>query len=173
MQIKINSCPVADDFFKFSLNHAKKRLIIVPAVALGVISLFYLAIFIYLGPDYWTFELTTYYIGFFVFAVVVLPLLNIALIKITSSRQFHTSVHPESDITISDEGLQSHSVRGDSRVPWSYIYRVAESKSAVYFYLSSAQAVILPARSFTPEQYAQLHELSRKYIPPKKNKLKY
>ncbi len=173
MEIKINSRPVADDFFKFSLSHSKKRLIIVPAVAIGVISLFYLAIFIYLGADHWTSELTTYYIGFFIFAVVVLPLLNIALIKITTSRQYRTTVHPESDITINDEGLQSHSVRGDSRVPWSHIYRVTESKSAVYFYLSSAQGVILPARSFTPEQYTQLHELCRKYIPPKRNRLKY
>ena len=173
MEIKIKSNPQSDDYFKFGLNHAKKRLLIVPAIAIGVISLFYLAIFIYLGADNWPSDLTVYYFGFLAFAAILLPMLNIGLIKITSNRQYRTSVHPESEITVSDEGLQSHSVRGDSRMPWSHLYRVAESKSAVYFYLSSAQAVMLPARYFTTEQYAQLHELCRKCVPPKKNRLKY
>lgn len=172
MEIKISSHPEADDYFKFSLNHAKKRLLLVPAIAIGVISIFYLAIFIYLGADFWPAVLTTYYFGFLAFAIIILPLLNIALLKITSKHQYRTSVRPNSEITVNDEGLQSHSVRGDSRVPWSHIYRVTESKSAVYFYLSSAQAVMLPARCFTPGQYAQLHELCKKYIPPKKNRLK-
>jgi hypothetical protein len=173
MEIKVSNRPEKDDYFRFSLNHIKKRMIIVPAIGIFLFSVLYLIIYLDLGPYYWPQELTVYYVLFVLFMAGLLPLINILTIRVAANRQYRTTMHTNRELTIGDEGLQSHSELGDMRLPWSHIHRATESKSAVYLYLSSAQAIILPERDFTAEQYAMLHELCRRYIPPKRNRLKY
>jgi len=172
MEIQFHSHPELGDYFKFGLHHSKKRLILVPVILLCAFSAMYLILWIRLGPENWSQKLTVYYCIFLVFTAL-LPLLNIGLLKAAANRQFRTTVHHDSEQSVGDEGLHTCSELGEGRIPWSHIHKASESKSAIYLYLSLAQALVLSKRFFTDEQYAALHELCRKHILPKRNKLKY
>lgn len=169
MEIRYHSHVEPEDYFKFGISHAKKRIILTPTIALALITALYLIMY---GVTDWSPELKMVYVAFAVFAIVLLPLLNIGMIKAAANRQYRTGVHHDNEQVISDEGLYSHNELGEVRMPWSHIHKATESKNAMYLYLSSAQAIILPKREFNDEQYAALHELCKKNIPPQRNKLK-
>jgi hypothetical protein len=74
-------------------------------------------------------------------------------------------------VTLSAQGVRELGEVNDTFVKWQGVEKVVASPSAIYIYISTASAVIVPRRAFPGEEdFLQFCALARNYLPnPKAN----
>jgi hypothetical protein len=82
-----------------------------------------------------------------------------ALIRWSARRRFHDGsfagyMKPQT-VALSETGLHVQGGTGDSLITWDAVSEVASAGHAIYFFVSSMQAIIVPRRAFTDDRAEQ------------------
>ena len=160
------------DYYSFNLHHSKLRLLLIPIVFILVISVAFLWSLLSAAPNETPTSLPSIYIVYIIAIIVVLPFINILMIRGIAAKQYRSVMHKDITLQLDEEGLKYSGSFGESRLPWTAVHRVSESSAGAYFYFSAAQAVIIPKRAMSHAQYETLRTLCRKHLTPKKCRLK-
>jgi len=162
-----------DDYYRFNLNHIKMRLLVNPISFLILVPA---ALYVVFPPPAGMHPLFMLFIGIPIalFFAALLTWLSIRSLKKQSKKQYDSSkmLQTEAEVTISGSGVAETSELAQAEYAWADIYKVSESGSGIYIYVSRLTALIIPKRLFSTGEDADIRAIVCANLPAAKNKLK-
>lgn len=169
MEIKKNILLSLEDYTDFNYFHVKKRLIVSPIIVAACILIVLMIGFVEGDPGYMFTESSSGVVLFICLAVCLLLPLEI---KFIAKKQYNTSnLRAETEFVIDGAGVRQSNQFGNSNVGWAYLFKAAESKKSLFFYISKAQAFIMPKRYLSPYEIEGIRSLIKSNMAPKKYRL--
>lgn len=173
--IKLNIQHKEEDCRNFNfylMNFSKKRFVMI-----GV----FLVLFILVGVSSFIFSGSgNNYSGFNVwlrgaaaiFGVIVIWVLFILMLDATFVKIFRTDkkLQLEHTVVINDEGITIESKTDNEKIKWDDVYKIGESKKAIYCFVSIIRAIIIPKRILDNGLLDQIKKTAEEKLSPDKIK---
>lgn len=159
------------DHLRFTFKHHYRNWVMKAGVALSVLFVLFLAVLTCTGA--WSEPDVFVALGALpAYTLVLLPLGLFFWVKRALSS--NKLLQDEGCYEFSDEGLVVRSSSGESRLGWDKLYRARGDSTALYLYISTAQAFVIPSRFFGDGQdMSRAVEMLRDNLTPKQFKLNW
>ena len=165
MDVKVNFSVTEKENMKFYVYNSQ---------ALTCLSALVFAWIVIIGIDVLAQKVNMFAV-YLVSGGTVVVLLSWLVTYLTARKAWKTNAQAKESFncTFTDVGIHSESKTGTGDLSYDTIYKVCETKTAFYMYLSSAFAIVMPKRCFeNAEDVRRVREFFVKNVDKKKLRLK-
>lgn len=171
MEIRRQYQPTLKDYYAFNRHHFRRHAIVRPIV---YIVLFIVGGIIGISQNPVSFTPVIIYFSVASIVIILMALYFQFYIKAHARKQYDSSpiTKAETEIVIAPVGIRESSNKYTLTLDWNDLYKAESSEDGIYIYFSRYQAVILPMRLLSDDDYAAVFELVKQHMPPAKNRMK-
>lgn len=161
------------DYQRYNLFCSKKQLVLMPTLFVVFVPMLILFVFKIDTTLGWVLILIIAVLISAIFAGLM-TVLNIVLLKRISKKQYDSSktIQAENELVIDKTGVRESNIYGNMAIEWTDIFKVAESKHAIYMHISKLQAFIIPKGLLNQQEDSTIRTLARENLPIEKYRLK-
>ena len=154
-----------EDQISLSFYAAKLQLILFPilvvvlAIAVSLINID--------GAIDWFYAIIMLVISIFFAGIAVLA--SVLSLRYKSKKQFLSNkiIQMPYDFSLDNESVRVSSERGNANVPWTDVYKVGESQSCYFIFISRMQAYVIPKRLLVSGEEETLRALLQQHVASK------